>query len=127
MRISVNSVLLFTHYELNTQHSGKEVYKMGLKEKRKERKIKQADMANIFNLGYRTYQNYENGKSYPTMTQAAEFARYFNCTIGELFDLKEGNNEDYDNCENKVIYLYRKMSERDKRLFIAIGENMVKL
>lgn len=98
---------------------------MGLKEKRKGRKIKQVDMAKIFNVGYRTYQNYESGKTYPTMTQAAEFARYFNCTIGELFDLKEGNNEDYDNSENKLIYLYRKMSEKEKHLYIAIGDAIV--
>lgn len=98
---------------------------MGLKEKRKERKIKQADMAAMFNIGYRTYQNYESGKTYPTMDQAAQLARYFNCTIGELFDLKEGNNEDYDNCENKLIYLYRKMSEKEKHLYIAIGEDIV--
>lgn len=100
---------------------------MGLRDKRKSRNLTQAELASMFNIGYKTYQNYENGRTSPTMEQAAQLARYFNCTIGELFDLKEGNNEDYDNCENKVIYLYRKMSERDKRLFIAIGENMVKL
>ncbi len=100
---------------------------MGLRDKRKSRNLTQAELASMFNIGYKTYQNYENGRTSPTMEQAAQLARYFNCTIGELFDLKEGNNEDYDNCENKLIYLYRKMSERDKRLFIAIGENMVKL
>lgn len=52
----------------------------------------------------------------------ARLARYFNCTIGELFDLKEGNNEDYDNCENKLIYLYRKMTDANKCLYIEIGE-----
>lgn len=98
---------------------------MGLKEKRKERKIKQAEMAAMFGIGYRTYQNYERGVTYPNMEQAAQLARYFNCTIGELFDLKEGNNEDYDNCENKLIYLYRKMSEREKHLYIAIGDAIV--
>lgn len=98
---------------------------MGLKEKRKERKIKQAEMAAMFGIGYRTYQNYERGVTYPNMEQAAQFARYFNCTIGELFDLKEGNNEDYDNCENKLIYLYRKMSEKEKHLYIAIGDAIV--
>lgn len=100
---------------------------MGLRDKRKLRNLTQAELASMFNIGYKTYQNYENGRTSPTMEQAAQLARYFNCTIGELFDLKEGNNEDYDNCENKLIYLYRKMSERDKRLFIAIGENMIKL
>lgn len=100
---------------------------MGLRDKRKARNLTQAELASMFNIGYKTYQNYENGRTSPTMEQAAQLARYFNCTIGELFDLKEGNNEDYDNCENKLIYLYRKMSERDKRLFIAIGENMIKL
>nr|DAS77774.1 MAG TPA: Helix-turn-helix XRE-family like protein [Caudoviricetes sp.] len=100
---------------------------MGLRDKRKSRNLTQAELASMFNIGYKTYQNYENGRTSPTMEQAAQLARYFNCTIGELFDLKEGNNEDYDNCENKLIYLYRKMSERDKRLFIAIGENMIKL
>ncbi len=95
---------------------------MGLKEKRKERKIKQAEMAAMFGIGYRTYQNYERGITHPNMEQAAQLACYFNCTIGELFDLPEGNNEDYDNCENKLIYLYRKMTDANKRLYIEIGE-----
>ena len=95
---------------------------MGLKEKRKGRGLKQKDVANIFNIGYRTYQNYASGRTSPTMDVAAELARYFNCTIGELFDLPEGNNEDYDNCENKLIYLYRKMTDANKRLYIEIGE-----
>ena len=98
---------------------------MGLKEKRKSRKLTQTQMAEMFNVGYKSYQNYENRKSYPTMALAAKLARYFNCTIGELFDLKEGNNEDYDNCENKLIYLYRKMSEKEKHLYIAIGDAIV--
>ncbi|MES5161064.1 helix-turn-helix transcriptional regulator [Fannyhessea vaginae] len=98
---------------------------MSLRDKRKERKLTQMELAQMFGIGYKTYQNYENGRTSPTMEQAAQLARYFNCTIGELFDLKEGNNEDYDNCENKLIYLYRKMSEREKHLYIAIGEDIV--
>lgn len=78
---------------------------MGLRDKRKSRNLTQAELASMFNIGYKTYQNYENGRTSPTMEQAAQLARYFNCTIGELFDLKEGNNEDYDNCENKLIYI----------------------
>lgn len=98
---------------------------MSLRDKRKERKLTQMELAKMFGIGYKTYQNYENGRTSPTMDQAAQLARYFNCTIGELFDLKEGNNEDYDNCENKLIYLYRKMSEREKHLYIAIGDAIV--
>lgn len=98
---------------------------MSLRDKRKERKLTQVELAKMFGIGYKTYQNYENGRTSPTMEQAAQLARYFNCTIGELFDLKEGNNEDYDNCENKLIYLYRKMSEKEKHLYIAIGEDIV--
>lgn len=98
---------------------------MSLRDKRKERKLTQMELAKMFGIGYKTYQNYENGRTSPTMDQAAQLARYFNCTIGELFDLKEGNNEDYDNCENKLIYLYRKMSEKEKHLYIAIGDAIV--
>lgn len=99
---------------------------MGLKEKRKARNLTQAELASMFGIGYKTYQNYENGRTSPTMEQAAQLARYFNCTIGELFDLKEGNSDDHNNCENKLIYLYHKMSEKEKRLFIAIGEDIIK-
>lgn len=98
---------------------------MSLRDKRKERKLTQMELAKMFGIGYKTYQNYENGRTSPTIGQAAQLARYFNCTIGELFDLKEGNNEDYDNCENKLIYLYRKMSEKEKHLYIAIGDAIV--
>lgn len=48
----------------------------------------QKEAANVFGLKYRTYQNYELGNTSPDMDTAAEFARYFKCTIGDLFDLE---------------------------------------
>lgn len=63
---------------------------MGLKEKRQASHMTQKEAAALFEIKYRTYQNYENGVTTPDMETAAKFARYFNCSIGELFDLKEG-------------------------------------
>ena len=63
---------------------------MSLKDLRQRSGLTQKEAASVFGLKYRTYQNYELGNTSPDMDTAAEFARYFKCTIGELFDLEEG-------------------------------------
>lgn len=97
---------------------------MSLKTKRIERGLTQREAAELFGLKYRTYQNYENGVTSPDMDTAAEFARYFGCTIGDLFDLEEGARKGLSQDEQKLLDLYRKLSESGKAALIATAEGL---
>lgn len=97
---------------------------MSLKTKRVERGLTQREAAEIFGLKYRTYQNYENGVTSPDMDTAASFARYFGCTIGDLFDLEEGANKGMPKDEQKLIELYRQLSESGKAALLAAAEGL---
>lgn len=97
---------------------------MSLKSKRVERGIMQRKAAETFGLEYQTYQNYENGVTNPDMDTAAMFARYFDCTIGELFDLEEGAQNGLSDDERGLIELYRKLPESGKSAMIATAESL---
>lgn len=71
----------------------------------------------MFGLKYRTYQNYELGNTSPDMDTAAEFARYFKCTIGELFDLEEGDGEQIGGPDRELLNLFNSMNKDGKRPF----------
>lgn len=90
---------------------------MSLKDLRQRSGLTQKEAASVFGLKYRTYQNYELGNTSPDMDTAAEFARYFKCTIGELFDLEEGDGEQMGSAERELLTITEKYS------FIAGGVN----
>ena len=92
---------------------------MSLKEMRKKNGLKQSEAAEIFGLKYRTYQNYENGVTSPDMDTAARFARYFGCTIGDLFDLKEGVMS-LSSDEQRLLNMFRSLSPTAKELFLKV-------
>lgn len=98
---------------------------MSLKTKRVERGLTQREAAELFGLKYRTYQNYENGVTSPDMDTAAEFARYFGCTIGDLFDLEEGARQGLSQDEQKILDLYRRLSANGKAAMVATAEGLV--
>lgn len=97
---------------------------MSLKTKRVERGLTQREAAELFGLKYRTYQNYENGVTSPDMDTAASFARYFGCTIGDLFDLEEGSTKGIPQDEQKLLELYRRLSGSGKAALIAAAESL---
>jgi len=88
---------------------------MNLKEARKNSGLTQDEAADMFNLKFRTYQNYENGVTTPTMEKAAEFARYFKCSIAELFDLEDGAKYSLTKDERILLSDYRKLDDGGKR------------
>ena len=97
---------------------------MSLKTKRVERGLTQREAAEIFGLKYRTYQNYENGVTSPDMDTAAAFARYFGCTIGDLFDLEEGAHKGISKDEQRLLELYRKLSKSGRAALLATAEGL---
>lgn len=97
---------------------------MSLKSMRKQRGLTQKEAADVFGLKYRTYQNYENGVTSPEMDTAAQFARYFECTIGELFDLEEGSSQLTSQDEKDLIKLYRGLSSDGKKALMAAAEGI---
>lgn len=98
---------------------------MSLKSMRAERGLTQRATAELFGLKYRTYQNYENGVTSPDMDTAAKFARYFECTIGDLFDLEEGTGQTITSDEQKLVGIYRRLSESGKAALMATAESFV--
>ena len=98
---------------------------MGLKEKRIESGITQKQAAELFGLKFRTYQNYENGVTFPSMDTAAMIARHFSCTIGDLFDLQEGDQQPITEEERKVLEMYRRIPSERRSLFFAVASAFV--
>lgn len=94
---------------------------MGLKEKRIESGMTQKEAADLFGLKFRTYQNYENGVTSPSMDTAAVFARYFSCTIGDLFNLQEGLPLEFTDDEKTLLDIYRSIPAENRRLFLAVA------
>ena len=99
---------------------------MGLKERREASGLTQQAAADLFGIKYRTYQNYENGVTTPTMETAARFARHFDCTIGELFDLTEGSKERMADDEAELLKVFRNLGADGRRLLLGIAKEIEK-
>ena len=98
---------------------------MSLKDLRQRSGLTQKEAANIFGLKYRTYQNYELGNTSPDMDTAAEFARYFKCTIGELFDLEEGDSEQIGNADSELLDLFNSMNKDGRKALMSVAKSLV--
>lgn len=98
---------------------------MSLKSMRKDRGLTQREAAALFGIKYRTYQNYENGATFPDMDTAARFARYFSCTIGDLFDLQEGHEAPLTDVEKELLGAYQSMTDEGQKTLIAIASTLV--
>lgn len=97
---------------------------MSLKSKRKQSGLTQKQAAELFSLKYRTYQNYENGVTSPDMDTAAMFARHFNCTIGDLFDLEEGvPSLPVD--EEKLLATYRQLNHEGMAKLLEYADDLL--
>lgn len=97
---------------------------MSLKDLRQRSGLTQKEAANVFGLKYRTYQNYELGNTSPDMDTAAEFARYFKCTIGELFDLEEGDSEQIGNADRELLGLFNSMSKDGQKALMSVARSL---
>lgn len=97
---------------------------MSLKDLRQRSGLTQKEAAEVFGLKYRTYQNYELGNTSPDMDTAAEFARYFKCTIGELFDLEEGTDEQIGRADRRLLNLFSSMSADGQKALMVVAEGL---
>lgn len=97
---------------------------MSLKDRRQQSGLTQKEAAEVFGLKYRTYQNYELGNTSPDMDTAAEFARYFGCTIGELFDLEEGCSEHIGAADRELLGLFNSMSADGQKALIHVARSL---
>lgn len=97
---------------------------MSLKELRLRQGLTQREAAEIFGLKYRTYQNYELGNTSPDMDTAAMFARYFGCTIGELFDLEEGEQLHLDGLQRELLGLFNRLDTNGKRALMTVARSL---
>ena len=65
---------------------------LDLKTERKKRKISQQEIAEKLGVDQKTYSNYENGKTEPTIKTIIKLTEIFNCTLDEIFNVKEKDN-----------------------------------
>ena len=99
---------------------------MGLKDMRKQAGLTQVAAAELFKLKYRTYQNYENGVTSPGMDTAAMFARYFGCSIGDLFDLREGSSScALTQREQSILRLFGKLNDEGCMKLIEYADDLI--
>jgi DNA-binding XRE family transcriptional regulator len=97
---------------------------MGLKSMRKASGLTQREAAELFGLKYRTYQNYENGVTNPDMDTAARFARYFGCTIGDLFELEEGKKATLTGDEQELVEIYRSLTPNARKALMVTAKSL---
>jgi len=70
---------------------------------RKERNLKQSDIAKILSIRTETYCKKETGDRDFTETEMRWLAKYYGCTLDELFDNKNYNNNTQINDEEKIL------------------------
>lgn len=71
---------------------------MSLKDLRQRSGLTQKEAASVFGLKYRTYQT-TSLEIQVLIWILRQSRRYFKCTIGELFDLEEGDGEQMGSAE----------------------------
>ncbi len=54
--------------------------------KRRENKLRQADVAKVMHMHKQTYYLKETGQREFTITEAKRLAKYYGCTLDELFN-----------------------------------------
>ena len=59
------------------------------------------------------------------MDTAAEFARHFKCTIGELFDFEEGEADQVGNADCELLKLFNSMSKEERKALLAVANGLV--
>lgn len=99
---------------------------MSLKQKRKALRLTQADMAEKFGLTRQTYQNYENGKTEPTLDMAGQFALFFKCSIGDLFDLPEPSVMPLAEKEKALLSVYSDLNEEGRSRLLEYADDLLK-
>lgn len=60
--------------------------------KRRENKLRQEDVAKVLGINKQTYYLKERGKSVFTIPEAKLLARFYGCTLDELFGEGGGKN-----------------------------------
>jgi len=95
-----------------------------LKALRNKLKIDRKEICEKLGVALTTYSNYENNNREPDFDTLIKLAKYFNVTtdyllgitdIRNCYECRENNAEDkLTQDEEKVIQLYRKLSERNK-------------
>lgn len=99
---------------------------MSLKELRKAAGLTQQQAADLFGLKRRTFQNYENQVTSPEMDMAAQMARYFKCSIGDLFDLEEGViRYEVSESDLELLTKYHQLDEEGKKRVLGYIEALI--
>ena len=96
--------------------------KTRLKEARKSSGLSQQDASEKFGVSIGTYRNWEQGRVVMNGEQLITAAKLYNTTVDFLLMTDSCDVE--DDQEDKLIDLYRSMSDEGKRVISAITETL---
>lgn len=96
-----------------------------MRELRKNAGLTQVAAAELFGLKRQTYANYERRVTDPPFAMCSKMAVFFKCTIGELFDLKEGNERIKDTDDDALIDNFRKVNESGQKKIVDYSVDLV--
>ncbi len=72
----------------------KEIITSSLSKIRTDYGITQKELSSATNISTRTIMRIENGTQIPSLTYAMRLAKYFSCSVDQMFDYSQSNEED---------------------------------
>lgn len=88
--------------------------------------LSQKKMALDLNISPSTLGNYIRSIREPDFDTLVSFANYFGVTTDFLLEHKMCNSSSEDNDEEMLLYLYRNMSQVNKKNYLDMGKILIK-
>ena len=85
-------------------------------------KAKQIDIAKYANVSYQTVSSWVTGRGYPRADAMERLCKFFGVRQSALTESNESDTE-----EDKLINLFRKMTEEKKKKLLDRAEELIKL
>lgn len=97
-----------------------------LKQLLENNNISQKQMAEDLNISPSTLGNYIRCIREPDFEVLISFADYFNVSVDFLLEHKTPESDTNSDDENMLLYLYRNMSDINKKNFLDVGKVLIK-
>lgn len=88
--------------------------------------LSQKKMASDLNISPSTLGNYIRSIREPDFDTLVSFANYFGVTTDFLLEHKTDNSVTTENDEEMLLYLYRNMSDINKKNYLDMGKVLIK-
>lgn len=99
----------------------REIFKNNLANLMNKTKTKQIDIAKYAEVSYQTVSTWVTGRAYPRAEQMEKLCRFFGIKQSALTESGEETDE------NRLVFMYRLMSDNGRTKLIERAEELVKL